>query len=179
MSDVLIRDAGFRVALVRDMDSWLRRHAVFVTAIAGALYCVERRCEPTSIGLTTGGERRIRAVREGWAALDRRDVAPAPLALRAIFRWVPLPFASAYWRRLLRSRRGELYFALHTRHAPLETGRPRLLLTSVRSSQMTPRPSCVSCTVRSTKLPQDQRTDAPSRDRARSLQDFCRARGAV
>ncbi len=37
----IIRDAGFRVAFVRDMDSWLRRHAVFVTAIAGALYCVD------------------------------------------------------------------------------------------------------------------------------------------
>jgi 2-dehydropantoate 2-reductase len=37
----IIRSAGFRVELVPDMDSWLRRHAIFVTAIAGALYEVD------------------------------------------------------------------------------------------------------------------------------------------
>jgi 2-dehydropantoate 2-reductase len=31
------RAEGFKVSLVWDMDAWLRRHAVFVTAIAGAL----------------------------------------------------------------------------------------------------------------------------------------------
>jgi ketopantoate reductase len=34
----LFRGAGFRVNQVRDMDAWLQRHAVFIAAIAGALY---------------------------------------------------------------------------------------------------------------------------------------------
>jgi 2-dehydropantoate 2-reductase len=34
----MFRDAGFRVTAERDVDSWLRRHAVFVTAVVGALY---------------------------------------------------------------------------------------------------------------------------------------------
>jgi ketopantoate reductase len=34
----LFREAGFRVDRVRDMDAWLQRHAVFITAMAGALY---------------------------------------------------------------------------------------------------------------------------------------------
>ena len=62
----------------------------------------------------------IAGIREGWAALDRRNVRPASRSLRAIFCWVPLPLAVTYWRRLLHSPRGDLYFAAHTRHAPNE-----------------------------------------------------------
>ncbi len=46
-----LRPAGFKVSLVPDMDAWLRRHAVFVTAIAGALYTTDgdaSACLPNS-----------------------------------------------------------------------------------------------------------------------------------
>ena len=115
----VFRNAGLRVARVRDMDAWLRRHAVFVTAIAGALY--ESGGKASS--LAADRERVstfILAVREGWSALDRRGVRAAPLALRTIFCWLPLRYAVAYWRRLLGSARGEFYFARHVRHAPAE-----------------------------------------------------------
>lgn len=62
----------------------------------------------------------IVGVREGWAAMDGRAVEPAPLALRAIFEWAPLPLAVWYWQRLLGSPRGDLYFAAHARHAARE-----------------------------------------------------------
>jgi 2-dehydropantoate 2-reductase len=115
----MFRGAGFRVARVRDMDAWLRRHAVFVTAVAGALY--ESGGDARSLAANREGVGAfILAVREGWSALDRRGVKPAPLALRAIFCWVPLTYAVAYWQRLLGSDRGEFYFARHTRHAPAE-----------------------------------------------------------
>ena len=52
--------------------------------------------------------------------MDGQAIASAPLALRAIFRWVPLPFAVLYWKRLLASPRGEFYFARHTLHAAKE-----------------------------------------------------------
>jgi len=115
----VVRNAGFRVGLIRDMDSWLRRHAVFVTAICGALYQVD--CDAVRLAANPLLVRRIvLAVREGWTALDRLGVAPSPFALRTIFCWVPLPMAVNYWRSLLRSARGELYFALHARHAVTE-----------------------------------------------------------
>ncbi len=115
----IIRDAGFHVDLVSDVDSWLRRHAVFVTAIGGALYEVD--CDANRLAADVHLLRSfIVAVREGWAALDKLRVAPPPLALRAIFCWVPLSFAVNYWRSLLRSARGDLYFARHTRHAARE-----------------------------------------------------------
>jgi 2-dehydropantoate 2-reductase len=112
----LVRDAGFHVELVADMDSWLQRHAVFVTAMCGALYQVD--CDAVRLAEAPLLVRCfVLAVREGWAALDRLGIAPPPLALRTIFRWVPLPIAVYYWRSLLRSARGELYFARHARHA--------------------------------------------------------------
>jgi 2-dehydropantoate 2-reductase len=115
----LFENAGFRVVAVRDVDSWLCRHAIFVTAACGALYEVggdAHRLASDRAMLRTF----VRAVREGWAALDRLGVAPPPLALRAIFRWVPLPLAVRYWERLFASSRGEYYFARHARHAPQE-----------------------------------------------------------
>ena len=90
-----------------------------MTAVSGALYGVGGDAQRLS-----SDRARIRAfivaIRDGWAAMDRRGVASAPLALRAIFQWVPLPFAVLYWKRLLASPRGEYYFARHTRHAPKE-----------------------------------------------------------
>jgi ketopantoate reductase len=115
----LFREAGFRVDSVRDMDAWLQRHAVFITAIAGALY--ENGCDARRMAQNTGTVRRfVLAVREGWAAQDRKGVGAAPLALRTIMCWVPLPLSVMYWSRLLASSRGDLYFARHVRHAPAE-----------------------------------------------------------
>jgi hypothetical protein len=113
------RDAGLPVNRIKDMDAWLRRHAVFITAIAGALY--ENDCDPSRLAQNPDTVRRfICAVREGWRALDRLRVPPAPLALRAIICWVPLRFSVRYWRGLLDSVQGDLYFARHARHAPVE-----------------------------------------------------------
>jgi 2-dehydropantoate 2-reductase len=115
----VLRRAGFRVELIADMDAWLKRHAVFVTAVGGALYRTNG-----DAGLLASDKNLLRtlilAVREGWSALDELGIAPAPLALRSIFGWVPLPFAVGYWRRLFNSARGEYYFAVHTRHARKE-----------------------------------------------------------
>jgi hypothetical protein len=115
----LFRGAGFRVARVR-------RHGRVAAPSCGIRYRHRRAL------YEAGGDARklaanaegvgtfILAVREGWSALDRRGVKSAPLALRTIFCWAPLPYAVGYWQRLLGSARGEFYFARHTRHAPKE-----------------------------------------------------------
>ena len=111
-----IRSAGLRVKMVTDMDSWLKRHAVFVTAVGGAL--CRKDCDA---GLLSHDRQLVRslilAIREGWSALDQCDVAPADILLRSIFCWIPLPLAVTYWCRLFDSRRGEYYFARHMRNA--------------------------------------------------------------
>ena len=126
----LFRGAGFRVDQVGDMDAWLQRHAVFITAIAGALY--ESDCDPCLLAQNAEAVRRlIVGVGEGWAAQDRKGVGSAPLALRTIMCWVPLRLSAIYWSRLLASPRGDLYFARHARHAPAEMAS---LADDVRSS---------------------------------------------
>jgi 2-dehydropantoate 2-reductase len=126
----LFRGAGFRVDRVRDMDAWLQRHAIFITAIAGALY--ESDCDARLLAQNAEAVRRLIAgVGEGWAAQDRQGVGSAPLALRTMMCWVPLRLSAIYWSRLLASPRGDLYFARHARHAPAEMAS---LAADVRSS---------------------------------------------
>jgi 2-dehydropantoate 2-reductase len=115
----ILRHAGFPTKLVADMDAWLKRHAVMITAIGGAI------CEKDGNARVVSADANlvrtiVLAVREGWGALDKQHVTPASLALRTIFQWVPLPFAVLYWRRLIGSARGDYYFARHTRHAAAE-----------------------------------------------------------
>lgn len=115
----LFKHAGFRVKAVKDVDSWLRRHAVFVTAACGALY--EALGDARRLASDRALVRAfVDAVREVWSALDRIGVEPAPIGLRAIFGWVPLPLAVRYWAQLFASPKGEYYFALHARHASHE-----------------------------------------------------------
>jgi len=116
---VMLKGAGFRVELVSDMDSWLKRHAVFVTAICGGIYKAGNDAKRLSIDPALVREI-ILGIRDGWAALDAVGVAAAPLPLRVIFCWMPLPFSVKYWQRLFGSVRGEHYFARHARHAAKE-----------------------------------------------------------
>jgi ketopantoate reductase len=126
----LFRGAGFRVDRVRDMEAWLQRHAVFITAIAGALY--ESNCDARLLAQNAEAVRRlIVGVREGWTAQARKGVGSAPLALRTMMCWVPLRLSAIYWSRLLASPRGDLDFARHVRHAPVEMAS---LADDVRSS---------------------------------------------
>jgi 2-dehydropantoate 2-reductase len=133
----LIRGAGIGVSPVRDMESWLIRHVVFVGAISGALL----RADGNAVKLAA--DRRlmrtlILAVREGWQALDRLGVAPAPFMLRMIFTRVPLPIANFYWRNLLASPRGENYFGRHVRHAPSEMSHLAIELLKLIGDAPTP-----------------------------------------
>lgn len=114
----LFRRSGITTKPIRDMRAWLSRHAVFILAISGAYL----KAGASAASLARRRDliaAMIAAVREGWQALDRRGVAPAPVALRAIFTWVPKPFAIAYWRNLI-AQHGEDYFGQYIRAAPEE-----------------------------------------------------------
>lgn len=115
----LFKHAGFRVQAVRDVDSWLCRHAVLIIAACGAMH--ETLSDPRRLA----SDRAlvsvfVLAVREGWAALDAVGVSPPAIALRAIFKWAPTPLAVRYWAQLFASPKGEYYFARHARHASQE-----------------------------------------------------------
>lgn len=112
----ILQEAGLQMTTTLDPDAWLRRHAVMVGALTGALWCY--RCDAAALVRSPDGMSDfIRTVREGYRALDAIEVASASLALRAIFIWVPLPLSVAYWWRYLSGPRGEILFAAHARHA--------------------------------------------------------------
>jgi 2-dehydropantoate 2-reductase len=81
----VLQAAGFQVALSRRMDAWLKTHAVFVTAIAGAIYLAGGTCANVSSG-TDGVPRLVRAVRQGFHALRTAGVFIEPRKLAILTR---------------------------------------------------------------------------------------------
>jgi 2-dehydropantoate 2-reductase len=112
----MLKKSRFNVALSQNMDAWLKTHAVFVTAVCGALYCAGA----DNYELARSSEIMVlfvKGVREGLKSLQALGLPPPPLNLRAIFDWMPRGIAIAYWRRFFGSERGKYYFAEHARVA--------------------------------------------------------------
>jgi 2-dehydropantoate 2-reductase len=110
----LLRGAGFVVDVSRDMDGWLKTHAVFLTAVGAAILAAGG----DSKALAADRDRvasMIAAVGEGFRALRRRRIRVTPLPLRIIFTVVPRSFAVRYWRKQLSGPLGTLAIAPHMR----------------------------------------------------------------
>ena len=114
-----LRQRGFAIQRVNDMDGWLAYHAAFVACVAAALY----RCGIDAARLAANREAlqlMCAAVTEAFAALRHAGVRGLPRNL-AILHSPPLKaVAVRYWARTMRSPAGELCFAAHARHAQAE-----------------------------------------------------------
>jgi 2-dehydropantoate 2-reductase len=115
----LLRSAGFRTRVERHMDAWLNVHAVFVTAVVGALYLSNSNTR------TLAADRRalrrfVQGVRQGFRALAANGGGTPPINLRAIFEWVPERIAVWYWQQYLSHPLAEFAFGGHARAAPFE-----------------------------------------------------------
>jgi 2-dehydropantoate 2-reductase len=115
----LLLSAGFRTRIERRMDLWLNVHAVFVTAVVGALYLSGGDAR-TLAGDRDAVVRLVLAVREGFRALAATGGGTPPINLRAIFEWVPVRLAAQYWQQYLSRPLAELAFGGHARAAPAE-----------------------------------------------------------
>lgn len=110
--------AGFPTEISADIESWLVGHAAFVVPIAFALYRVG--VNPLSLAADRDTIRlMVLATRGAFAALRASGNAEIPTNLRILY-FLPTVFAIAYWRRVLASPRGELWFGAHSRAAPEE-----------------------------------------------------------
>lgn len=112
------RSAGFPTVISRCMDAWLNAHAIFITAMCGALYrhdgfAIELATDRQCVGLL------VRAVREGFASLPPSLMKP-PSNLRTIFSNLPLSFGVKYWRWYLGRPVADLYFGRHARASAVE-----------------------------------------------------------
>ena len=114
----LFAEAGFKVAASRRIDDWLKTHAVFVTAIAGAIYRAEGSA--TVLALRRDCVRAlVRGIRQGFSALTAAGVVIEPRKLALLFA-LPTVIPEFYWRRYLAHPAAELIFAGHARAAPDE-----------------------------------------------------------
>lgn len=114
-----LSEAGFPTSVSTRMGAWLLGHAAFIAPIGCALQLA---------GVDAGrlaGDRSllrsmVRATREAFRALDAEGVVEIPRNLRVLYLRSPTIVAVTYWKRVLSSARGELWFASHTRAAPQE-----------------------------------------------------------
>ncbi len=95
-----LRAAGFPVAFSRRMDAGLKTPAVFVIAVAGAIYDTGGS-GAALVAQPEGIPRLVRAVRQGFRALHAVGVPIEPRKLALLFVWLPLAIPVAYWRRYL------------------------------------------------------------------------------
>jgi ketopantoate reductase len=114
-----LRQRGFSVQRVADMDGWLIYHAAFVACVAAALY----RCGTDATVLAA--DRRAlalmcAAVTEAFTGLRKIGVTGLPRNLAILHSPALGPAAVRYWGRTMRSSAGELCFAAHARHAQSE-----------------------------------------------------------
>ena len=110
---------GLKVQDIVDMNGWLKYHAVFISCISAAIL------QSNGNTLQLGKDTRLlkltcRAIEEGFYALKLQNISGAPKNLLVLHsRWLR-PIAVYYWKKVLLSDKGELYFGAHARHAPGE-----------------------------------------------------------
>jgi 2-dehydropantoate 2-reductase len=119
MLERVLRHAGFPTRCERHMDAWLNAHAVFVTAVAGAIYLAGGDIRALAADRHAVA-RLVRGVREGFSALVASGSGAPPANLRAIFQWAPEWVAVWYWRRYLSRPLAQYAFGGHVAAAPAE-----------------------------------------------------------
>jgi 2-dehydropantoate 2-reductase len=111
--------AGFATTITANIDGWLLGHAAFVVPMAFALYRVD-----TDAGRLARDAAMlrlmVRATRQAFQALRVVGIGEIPTNLTILYLRMPERFAVQYWRRVLASPRGELWFAAHSRAAVQE-----------------------------------------------------------
>lgn len=112
----LLRRAGFKVAVSSSMTSWLKTHAVFITAVCGAFFAAGGSAAALAANRALLNLF-IAATREGFIALRLAGYKVTPLKLRILFEFMPTWFARRYWHGYFASPMGELVFAAHAKAA--------------------------------------------------------------
>ncbi len=110
---------GFPSTITANIDGWLLGHAAFVVPMAFALYRVDTDAERLAHDAATL-RLMIRATRQAFQALRAFGIGEIPTNLTVLYLRMPERFVVHYWRRVLASPRGELWFAAHSRAAVQE-----------------------------------------------------------
>ncbi len=122
------RDAGFPVAVERNMEAWQKTHVCWILPLAAALYMAG-----TSPASLAGGSDilrlMLRSIRECFAALHALGVPVTPSKLR-VFEWMPERLMLKILGFGMTMTDMDILAALHVRNAP---GEMRLLADTLLS----------------------------------------------
>jgi 2-dehydropantoate 2-reductase len=114
----VLSEAGFSTRISANIGNWQLGHTAFIVPLAFALYRVG--VDAARLAADPGTMRlMVIATRQAFAALRSAGNTEIPTKPRFLYR-LPNVFVVAYWRRVLASPRGELWFAAHSRAAPEE-----------------------------------------------------------
>jgi len=112
----ILESQGFKVQRTANMDGWLQYHTVLISCISAALLVAG--VNPVKLGTDQKLLHLMcRAIEEGFRALGVQRVQGLPRNLKILHSIFLRPIARRYWGKLMRSPRGELYFAGHVRHS--------------------------------------------------------------
>ena len=106
---------GFKLQETATIDGWLAYHAVLISSISMALLRVDANADrlgrdPKLLSLM------CRSIEEGYGMLKAQGNQGLPRNLAILHTPLLRPIAIHYWGSLMRSIKGELYFAGHLRH---------------------------------------------------------------
>ncbi len=136
------KQAQFPVALSRDMQGWLKTHAVFVSCITAALASMDG--DSVLLGRTRANVlMMVQAIREGFRALQALGIPIAPTNLKVLFTRMPRWFAVSYWQRALQTPVGTLAIAPHANAARDEMRQVALDILKVIQTSSAPIPTLV------------------------------------
>lgn len=116
---IMFQKAGFKTAICRNMQAWLKTHAVFISCISAAIIKEDGR----SVQLAknkSGVREMVIAVREGFNALKSLGIPVIPVNIKTIFLVMPLWFSVRYWQKSLQGETGTLAIAPHVNAAKEE-----------------------------------------------------------
>ncbi|MDO5752856.1 ketopantoate reductase family protein [Arthrobacter sp.] len=117
----VMEEAGFPAAITADMPGWLLAHAAFIVPMSYALYKLGTDAPRLAADRETL-RLMVRATAQAFRALQASGNTEIPANLRTLYLRLPAAFAVAYWRRVLASPKGELWFAGPTRGSSEEMG---------------------------------------------------------
>jgi hypothetical protein len=114
-----LHHAGASTARTDDMPGWLAHHTIFISCVSMAL------SKHGNDAASLASDRALvvdmcRSIEEGFRSLKAQHIGGAPRNLAILHLPALRSIAVRYWATLLRSDRGELYFAAHCRSAPDE-----------------------------------------------------------
>ncbi|MEO5967035.1 MAG: 2-dehydropantoate 2-reductase N-terminal domain-containing protein, partial [Ferruginibacter sp.] len=111
--------AGFTVDISKNMQAWLKIHAVFIACVSAAI--IKENGDSVQLGKNRESVQiMVKSIKEGFAACKNMGIRITPANLKIIFMIMPEWFCVWYWQNALRGKTGTLAIAPHANAAKKE-----------------------------------------------------------